>query len=92
MAIPLPDGVSLVGDVSDMSFPDIGSEHTFWLLDTVDGIARRWIVALEEYNSPVATVLDFSYEYTASEVRKFAFRPKVPAIVMDADRTADIDP
>ena len=62
MAIPLPDGVSLVGDVSDMSFPDIGSEHTFWLLDTVDGIARRWIVALEEYNSPVATVLDLSYE------------------------------
>lgn len=93
MAIPLPDGVSLVGDVSDMSFPDIGSEHTFWLLDTVDGIARRWIVALEEYNSPVATVLDFSYEYTASEVRENSLSdPKVPAIVMDADRTADIDP
>ena len=92
MAIPLPDGVSLVGDVSDMSFPDIGSEHTFWLLDTVDGIARRWIVALEEYNSPVATVLDFSYEYTASEVRENSLSdPKVPAIVMDADRTADID-
>lgn len=50
-------------------------------------------MALEEYNSPVATVLDFSYEYTASEVRENSLSdPKVPAIVMDADRTADIDP
>lgn len=93
MEVPLPDGVSLVGDTSDLPFADMESENVFWLLDTVDGIARRWVVVLEEYDSPVASVLAFSYEYTASEVRETSLSgPKVPAIVMDKERTADIDP
>jgi hypothetical protein len=93
MEIPLPDGVSLVGDAGELSFPDPESIRSFWLLDTANGIARHWIVRLREYDSPVASVLAFSYDYTASEVRENSLRDEpVPAIVMDADRTAEIDP
>lgn len=89
--IPVPQYVSLVGDVENMSFSSMDDTKEFWMLDTVDGIARRWVVVLEEYTSPMATVLSFSYQYTASKVSESLFGSQYPAIVMDENLTADID-
>lgn len=92
MELPSVAGVAHYGNLSRFTFSDMSDTNEFWLLDTGNGIARRWIVALREYASPVGSVVSFSYDYTASQVRENSLNdPKVPAIVMDADKTADID-
>lgn len=91
LEIPVPQYVSLVGDVKNMPFFGMDDVKEFWMLDTVDGIARRWVVVLEEYTSPMSTVLSFSYQYTASTVKESLFGSDYPAIVMDENLTADID-
>ena len=89
---PLSETVALVGNVQSMTFASLEETQDFWLLDTSTELARHWIVALESYESPVASVLSFSYEYTASQVSESLFGPSVPAIVMDEERTVEIDP
>ena len=84
--------MALVGNVQSMTFASLEETQDFWLLDTSTELARHWIVALESYESPVASVLSFSYEYTASQVSESLFGPSVPAIVMDEERTVEIDP
>lgn len=88
--VPLAEGVSLSGDMEGMEFGDMGAVNEFWLLDTAEGLARRWVVTLKEYSSPVASVLDFAYEYSASEVDDGS-GTLVSAIVMDDNLSADID-
>lgn len=93
LELPVYETVSLYGAIESMVFNTINSTNEFYLLDTGNDIARRWVVALAEYNTPVASVLSFSYNYTASEVSVTTISgPKVPAIVMDEGRTAEIDP
>ena len=89
---PLSETVALVGNVQSMTFASLEETQDFWLLDTSTELARHWIVALESYESPVASVHSFSYEYTASQVSESLFGPSVPAIVMDEERTVEIDP
>lgn len=89
----VPAGVALVGSLEDMEFADMDSTADFWLLDTVNGVARHWIVALGEYDSPTATVLAASFNYEASTVKdKVIGGTSAPAIVFDDERTVDIDP
>lgn len=93
MELPQVAGVASYGKASRFVFDDIDDTCEFWLLDTANGIARHWVVALEEYSSPVGSVVSFAYDYTASEVRENSLSdPKLPAIVMDGEKTVDIDP
>lgn len=93
MELPNVPGVALYGNASRLVFDGMDNTNDFWLLDTGNGLARHWVVALEEYASPIGTVVAFSYDYTASEVRENSLSdPKVPAIVMDEAKTVDIDP
>lgn len=92
LSFPLSETVALVGSIDEMTFDSMETTRDFWLLDTASEIARHWVVALAPYESPVASVLSFSYTYEASKVTESAFGTQYPAIVMDEERTAEIDP
>ena len=91
LRLPEYDLVSVVGDIASMEFADMKSVNEFYMLDIGNDLARRWVVALKDYESPIASVISFSYDYTAAEIKTKAGQPYVPSIVMDDDKTVDID-
>lgn len=82
--------VAVVGLEDMMTFNTIKAVNEFYMLDTGNEIARRWVIALEEYKSSIATVTSASFTYSASQVKESStvFRP---AIVLD-EKDVDIDP
>lgn len=89
LKVPTAKSVSVVKLSDVLTFADIKSVNQFYLLDTGNEIARRWVVALEEYKSAVATVTSASFKYSASQVR--ANGVSYPAIVLD-EQNVDINP
>lgn len=90
--VPAVKSVAVIGLEGMLTFKDIKSVNTFYMLDTGNEIARRWVVALEEYKSAVASVTSASFTYDASQVREGVVSGAYhPAIVMD-NKVVDIDP